>query len=100
MDHGLAIEANVELFEQLSRLAINFHKIELCCFGKAKEHELKYTQIYGNGLSPFPFKYLKIPIPSKKLHNRELTKIKKILLRRVLLLVVQEPFLWLSSGLD
>jgi hypothetical protein len=44
MEHDLEMARNMKLllsaFEQLSGLKINFHKSEILCFGKAKEHEL------------------------------------------------------------
>ena len=43
LSHDLAKPTNLKLllclFEQLSGLKINFHKSEIFCFGKAKEHE-------------------------------------------------------------
>jgi hypothetical protein len=35
------------IFEQLSRLKINFHKSEIFCFGQAKEMKDHDKQIFG-----------------------------------------------------
>jgi hypothetical protein len=35
------------MFEQLSGLKIIFHKSEIFCFGKAKDMEIQYRQIFG-----------------------------------------------------
>ena len=44
-DVGKAINMKLILstFEQLSGLKINFHKSEIFCFGKAKDHEVFYS---------------------------------------------------------
>jgi hypothetical protein len=44
------------LFEELSGLKINFHKSEIFCFGKAKEEEDQYRQIFGCDAGSLPFK--------------------------------------------
>ena len=62
MDHNLEKAVNLKLilciFEQLSGLKINFHKSEIFCFGKAKEEEEQYRQIFGCESGSLPFKYL------------------------------------------
>jgi hypothetical protein len=45
MEHDLA-KLILSFFEQLSGLKINFHKSELFCFGKAKEDEDNYRNIF------------------------------------------------------
>jgi hypothetical protein len=35
------------IFEQLSRIKINFHKSAIYCFGKAKDEEHQYREIFG-----------------------------------------------------
>ena len=59
------------LFEQLSGLKINFHKSEVFCFGKAKDEEHTYKQLFGCELGALPFSYLRIPIHHRKLSNKE-----------------------------
>jgi hypothetical protein len=50
MDHNIDKARNMKLllsaFEQLLDLKIIFHKSEIFCFGKAKDHELKYEQLF------------------------------------------------------
>lgn len=58
------------LFEQLSCLKINFHKSELFFFGKAKETENEYRQLFGCEVESLPFMYLGIPIHPPKLTNK------------------------------
>jgi retron-type reverse transcriptase len=47
MIHDVERARNMKLilstFEQLSGLKINFHKSEIFCFGKAKDHEVFYS---------------------------------------------------------
>jgi len=47
MSHDVEKAVNMKLllttFEQLSGLKINFHKSEIFCFGKAKDHEEFYS---------------------------------------------------------
>jgi hypothetical protein len=59
------------LFEQLSGLKINFHKSEIYCFGRAKEIEEDYRELFGCETGSFPLKYLGIPIHYRKLRNGE-----------------------------
>jgi ABC-type proline/glycine betaine transport system ATPase subunit len=51
MSHDMEKAINIEfvlcVFELLSGLKINFHKSEIFCFGKAKEYELAYSQLFG-----------------------------------------------------
>ena len=58
-------------FEQLSGLKINFHKSEIFCFGKAKDHTVFYSQLFGCGVGKFPFRYLGLPIHTRKLSNKD-----------------------------
>jgi hypothetical protein len=61
LEHDLEKSLNMKLilfiFEQLSRLIINFHKSELFYFGKAKEVEDQYKQLFGCQSGTLPFKY-------------------------------------------
>ena len=61
----------LSVFEQLSGLKNNFHKSKLYWFGKAKEHELDCTHLFGCALGSVPFKYLGIPLHYLKLCNRD-----------------------------
>jgi hypothetical protein len=75
MEHDLAKAVNMKLilciFEQISGLKINFHKSEIFCFGKAKEMEQEYKQIFGCESGSLPFRYLGVPIHYRKLRNSE-----------------------------
>ena len=53
---------NIVHFLQLSGLKINFHKIEIHYFGKAKEVEEEYKQIFECEAGSLPFKFVGIPI--------------------------------------
>jgi hypothetical protein len=50
MRHDVEKAVNMKLllstFEQLSGLKINFHKSKVFCFGKAKDHEEFYSQLF------------------------------------------------------
>ena len=75
MEHDLVKARNMKLvlclFEQLSGLKINFNKSELFCFGRAKEEQETYKQLFGCELGTLPFTYLGIPIHHRKLTNKE-----------------------------
>jgi hypothetical protein len=75
MEHDLDKALNMKLvlclFEQLSGLKINFHKSELFCFGKAKEAENDYRNLFGCEIGFLPFRYLGIPIHFRRLKNGE-----------------------------
>jgi transcriptional regulatory protein LevR len=64
--HDLNREVNMKLilclFEHLSSLNINFDKSEIFCFGKAREVENDYKQLFGSRVGNLLFKYLGIPI--------------------------------------
>ena len=75
MEHDLAKARNRKLvfclFEQLSGLRINFNKSELFCFGRAKEEQDEYRQLFGCEMGSLPFSYLGIPIHHRCLMNKE-----------------------------
>ena len=75
MGHNLEHAKNMKLilcvFEQLSRLKINFHKNGLFCFGEAKECKDHYTHLFGCNTVTYPFKYLGIPMHHRKLRNSD-----------------------------
>jgi hypothetical protein len=52
-------------------LKINFHKSEIFCFGKAKEEEEQYKQLFGCETGSLPFRYLGIPFHYRKLKISE-----------------------------
>ena len=62
-------------FEQLSGLKINFHKSEIFCFGKVKNCESQYMELFGCNPGSFPIRYLGIPIHYRKLSNSDWLKI-------------------------
>jgi hypothetical protein len=70
-------------FEQLSGLKINFHKSEIFCFGKAKEHEVFYLQLFGCKVGTFPFRYLGLPMHTRKLNNKDWQMIEKRIEKRL-----------------
>jgi hypothetical protein len=57
------------IFEQLSGLKNNFHKSDLFWFGRAKEIEYLYRDLFGWDIGSLPFRYLGIPIHFRKLKN-------------------------------
>ena len=73
MSHDMEKAINMKfllcVFEQLSELKINFHKSEIFYFGKAKEYELAYSQLFGCKTGDFPFRG--IPMHFRKLNNRD-----------------------------
>jgi hypothetical protein len=75
MDHDFEKATNMKLilcvFEQLSGLKINFHKSELFCFGEAKQCEQQYAQLFGCSIGTYPFRYLGIPMHTRKLSNKD-----------------------------
>lgn len=75
MEHDMAKARNMKLilciFEQLPGLKINFHKSELFYFGRAKDEQERYKQMFGCELGSLPFSYLGIPIHHRKLSNKE-----------------------------
>lgn len=80
MSHDVAKAINMKLilttFEQLSGLKINFHKSEIFCFGRAKENEAFYSQLFGCKIGSFPFRYLGLPMHTRKLNNKDWQEIK------------------------
>jgi hypothetical protein len=75
MEHDLAKAINMKLilcfFKQLSGLKINYHKSEIFCFGKAKDEEDNYRNIFGCEVDSLLFKYLEIPIHYRRLLSKE-----------------------------
>jgi len=75
MDHDIEKARNLKLilcaFEQLSGIKINFYKSEIFCYGKVKESEQQYSQLFGCQLGNYPFRYLGIPMHFKKLRNSD-----------------------------
>jgi hypothetical protein len=75
MDHDFEKATNMKLilcvFEQLSGLKINFHETELFCFGETKQCEQQYAQLFGCSIGTYPFRYLGIPMHTRKLSNKD-----------------------------
>jgi hypothetical protein len=75
MSHDVEKAVNMKLllstFEQLSGLKINFHKSEVFCFGRAKDHEIFYSQLFGCVVGKYPFRYLGLPMHFRKLFNKD-----------------------------
>jgi len=75
MSHDFEKARNMKLilstFEQLSGLKINFHKSEIFYFGKARDNEVFYSQLFGCGVGKFPFRYLGLPMHTRKLSNKD-----------------------------
>jgi hypothetical protein len=57
------------LFGSMSGLKINFHKSEIYCFGKAKEIEDLYADIFTFPIGNLLMKYLGVPIDNKKINK-------------------------------
>jgi hypothetical protein len=75
MDHDIdqakKLKLVLSVFEQLSGLKVNFHKSELYCYGKAKDNEHEYAQLFGCKAGNTPFRYLGIPMHHKRLSNKD-----------------------------
>jgi hypothetical protein len=75
MEHDIDKAVNMKLilclFEQLPSLKINFHKSELFCFGKEKDSQDDYKEIFGCAIGALPFKYIDISIHFRKLLIKE-----------------------------
>jgi hypothetical protein len=71
LEKALNMELVLCIFEELSGLKINFYKSKIYYFGKAKEVENDYKQLFGCESGTLSFKYLGIPIHFRKLKNRE-----------------------------
>jgi hypothetical protein len=71
MDKAMNMKLILSTFEQLSGLKINFHKSEIFCFGKAKDHEVFYSQLFGCGMGKYSFRYLGLPMHTRKLSNKD-----------------------------
>jgi len=87
MSHDVEKVVNMKLllstFEQLSGLKINFHKSKIFCFGKAKEHELFYSQLFGCVIGKYPFRYLGLPMNTRKLNNKDWKAIEERIEKRL-----------------
>jgi hypothetical protein len=76
MEHDLQNALNMKLilciFKQLS-ISKNklFYKREIYCFGKAKEEEHLYREIFGCESGALPFEYPGIPLHYRRLRNSE-----------------------------
>jgi hypothetical protein len=75
MEHDLEKAKNLKLilsaFEHLSGLKINFHKIELFCFGEVLDHAHSYVELFACNQGQFLIRYLGISIHFRRLTNAE-----------------------------
>jgi hypothetical protein len=62
LEKAVNMKLILSIFEQLSGLKIKFHKSEIFCFGKAKELEALYKNIFACEAGSLPFKYFGIRI--------------------------------------
>jgi hypothetical protein len=73
MEHDVEKAVNMKLilcfFEELSGLKNNFHKSDIFYFGRAKEEEEQYKELFGCESGSFPFRYLGIQIHYRNLKN-------------------------------
>jgi len=77
VDKALNLKLILSTFEQLSGLKINFHKSEIFCFGRAKEHQEFYSQLFGCEMGNYHFRYLGLPMHTRKLSNKDWLDIEK-----------------------
>jgi hypothetical protein len=72
LEHNLEKVRNVKLllymFEQLSRLKINFDKSGVLLIGGDNDISLEYADIFNYNISLFPLKYLGVSISARRLH--------------------------------
>jgi hypothetical protein len=75
MEDDLEKAENLKLvlraFEKLSGLKINFHKSEVFLFGEAKDKVNEYVALFGCKEGDVPFRYLGIPMSTRKLSNKD-----------------------------
>jgi hypothetical protein len=71
LEHARNVKLFMTAFEQMPGLKINFHKNKLFCYGLANEYELNYFDLFGCGVGPVSFKYLRIPMTHHRLRNSE-----------------------------
>jgi hypothetical protein len=81
MERNINQAQNIKLllstFLQMSGLKSNFHKSEIFCFGRAKDEERQYEQLFGNQIGSYPFCYLGIPMHYRKLSNKDWEQIEE-----------------------
>jgi hypothetical protein len=65
------------MFEQLSRLKINFDKSEVLLIGGDNDISLEYADIFNCNISLFPLKYLGVPISARRLHVIDWVKLEE-----------------------
>jgi hypothetical protein len=83
VEKAINMKLILSTFEQLSGLKINFHKSEIFCFGKAKEHEESYSQLFGCKVGKYPFRYLDLPMHTRKLNNKDWQMIENRIKKRL-----------------
>jgi len=82
-NQDVSMKLLLSTFEQLSGLKINFHKSEIFCFGRAKDHEDFYSQLFGCALGKYPFCYLGLPMHFRKLLNKDWKNIEERIEKRL-----------------
>jgi hypothetical protein len=63
------------IFEQLSRLKINFDKSEILLVG-GDNIAMTYAEIFNCQIGSFPLRYLGVPIASGRLHVPDWVKVR------------------------
>jgi hypothetical protein len=83
VDKAQNLELILSLFEQLSRLKINFHTSELFCFSEALNKANAYSNLFGCGQGQIPMRYLGIPIHYQRLTLAEWKIVEERLQKRL-----------------
>jgi hypothetical protein len=98
MEHDLQKALHMKLVlcicEVLSGLKINFHKSKVFYFGKVKDVEHQYINLFGCEAGSFPFRYLVIPAHYKKWKNGEWKPIEDRFERKLTSWVGNLPMFW------
>jgi hypothetical protein len=75
LDHDLEQAKNMKLlltiFEQLLGLKINFHKNEIFYYGREKEFQDEYMDLFRCNAGEYRFRYVGIPMHHQQLLNSE-----------------------------
>jgi hypothetical protein len=58
-------------------LKMNFLKSEIFCYGRAKELEDEYIELFGCNVVEYSFRYLRIPMCHRKLLNTDWRKMEE-----------------------
>jgi hypothetical protein len=81
LEHNLVGARNMKLllyiFDQMSRLKINFEKSEVLMIGGDSELASTYAEIFNCNTNVFPLKYLGVPISAGRLHVSDWNKLEE-----------------------